>query len=504
MSKNYTQQSNNTGLSVAREASLGVLPPVPVWGQREPNSYKTFGPDFKQKTRSPINASRQQQKGVVVDLDASGGWQEDLTYPALSSFAEAIMFAAYRRKGDLAVTAVTAASGYAVAAGGDGFKAGDILVGTGFASATNNGRKVLAADGIAADVQAPGLVDEANTVGNISKVGHQFAAGDLSLVADGAFYLLESAGKTLGALGVIPGETVFIGGDGNDGFLSGIGGFCRVASVAADGSAAVLDKMQFPGVDAGAGRSVVVYLGRVIKNESDPNLIVRYTHHLERTLGKDDTTSANQQAEYIKGAVVDQWSMPLNTADKVTMDFTLQGTRYATVTSEVGPYAGTRPALQDGDAFTTSNDIPYSALHVVGDADPLYAYLTDISLSVDNNVKGNKALGVLGSFDLSYGNFVVSANANAYFADVTAQEAIINNDNVTFTFALARSNQGIVVDIPLASLGDGKPKVASNEPITLALNISAARASLLSPLTDYTLMMVFFDYLPNVSHGMQA
>ena len=502
MAKNYTQQSNNTGLSVAREASLGVLPPVPVWGQREPNSYKTFGPDFKQKTRSPINASRQQQKGVVVDLDASGGWQEDLTYPALSSFAEAIMFAAYRRKGDLAVTGVTAAAGYAVA-GGDVYKTGDILFGNGFSVPGNNGRKILLADGTAGDVQAPGLADEADALGSISKVGHQFALGDLSLVADGAFYLLESAAKGLGALGVIPGETVFIGGDGVDGFASHVGGYCRIASVAADGSAAVLDKMQFPGVDAGAGRSVIVYLGRVIKNESDPNLIVRYTHHLERTLGKDDTTSANQQAEYIKGAVVDQWSMPLNTADKVTMDFTLQGTRYSTVTSEVGPYAGTRPPLQDGDAFTTSNDIPYSALHVVGDADPLYAYLTDISLSVDNNVKGNKALGVLGSFDLSYGNFVVSANANAYFADVTAQEAIINNDNVTFTFALARSNQGIVVDIPLASLGDGKPKVASNEPITLALDISAARASLLSPLTDYTLMMVFFDYLPNVAHGAQ-
>ena len=116
MTQNFTQQSNSTGLSLARESSLGVLPGNPVWEQREPNSYKDFGQSLSSKARSPINASRQLQKGVVVDRDASGGWQEDLTFPALNNVAEAFMFAAFRTKGDVAVTGVTAAGGYAVAA----------------------------------------------------------------------------------------------------------------------------------------------------------------------------------------------------------------------------------------------------------------------------------------------------------------------------------------------------------------------------------------------------
>lgn len=501
MTQNFTQQSNSTGLSLARESSLGVLPGNPVWEQREPNSYKDFGQSLSSKARSPINASRQLQKGVVVDRDASGGWQEDLTFPALNSVAEAFMFAAFRTKGDVAVTGVTAAGGYAVAAGGGYFKTGDIVAGVGFLKGANNGPRVLAADGAGNAIAAPGLADEAGTDGYVTKVGRRFAAGDLSVVQNGGLFELHSAAGALKSLGVIPGEHIYIGGDNNDGFAGNVGGFCRVANVSADGAVMVLDKMQYAGADGGNGRSVSVYVGRVVKNESDPDLIRRYSFHMERLLGKDDDTALHQQAEYVEGAVFDKWSMPLNTADKVTMDFSLVGTKYFTNTSAEGPLAGDRPVLSDGDAFTTSNDMVYSPLNVYGDATALYAYLTDISISVDNNVKGNKALGVLGSFDLTAGNFTVKASANAYFANVTAQEAISNNANVTFACGLVKSNKGIVFDMPLVSLGDGKAKVAANEPITLALDLSAARGSLLSPDLDHTLMIVFYDYLPSVAHG---
>jgi hypothetical protein len=500
MTKNVTQKSNSTGLSVARELSLGVLPAVPVWEQREPNSYKDLGADYTSKARSPINASRQQSKGVIVDRDAAGGWQEDLTYPALLSFAEAIMFAKFRSKGDVVATGVTAAGGYAVAAGGDYFKTGDIIVGVDFPDAANNGPRTLTADGGAAAVAAPGAVDGAGG-GYISKVGHVFPAGDLSVVKVGLNFALTSAAGLLGGLGVIEGEYLYVGGDSLASRLNDAGGFCRVFSVSADGKTMVLDKMQFAALTDGAGKTVSVYVGRLVKNEADPDLQVMYTHHIERSLGKANTEDAGEQGEYVKGAVVNTWSMPLNTADKVTMDFSFVGTQYEAVTSEEGLKAGTRPPLNEGNAFTTSNDLVFSAINVVGNALPLYAYLTDCSLSVNNNVKPNKALSVLGAFDLNPGNFIVTANATAYFADVTAQEAIANNDDITVSFGLVRSNQGIIFDMPLCSLGDGKPKIATNEPITLSLDITAARSSLISATTDYTLSMVFFDYLPTAAHG---
>lgn len=512
MAKNYTQESNSTGLALAREVSLGVLPALPalpVFSQRAPNSYKDFGPSYKSKARSPINASRQEQKGVVVDRDAAAGWQEDLTYAAFGYMAEAVFYANYRRKGDVFVAAVTAADGYhpANGAGGQFFRNGDIIAGVGFGNVANNGAKVLTADGSAADVGAAGTADEPNATGYISKVGHVFAAGDISLSEVGNVFQLNSAAGVLNNLGVIPGETVYIGDDNPANAFAtpagGVapGGFCRIASVSADGKSAVIDKIQNPGTDAGAGKTIAIYVGRVLKNESDPNLIERISFTMERTLGKGDDTDPFQQAEYVHGTLVDSFDMPLNTADKITTDYTMVGTKYSTVTSTVGPIQATRPVLADGDAFTTSNDMVHQSLNICGNATALYAFLTDVSISIKNNIKPNKALGILGAFDLTAGNFQVSASCNAYFADVTAQEAIAQNDNVTFGFALVRSGQGIVIDLPLVSLGDGKPKVASNEPITVALTMQAARASLLSPATDYTAMVVFYDYLPVVAHG---
>uniref|UniRef100_UPI001C2E11FD hypothetical protein n=1 Tax=Staphylococcus aureus TaxID=1280 RepID=UPI001C2E11FD len=55
---------------------------------------------------------------------------------------------------------------------------------------------------------------------------------------------------------------------------------------------------------------------------------------------------------------------------------------------------------------------------------------------------------------------------------------------------------GMVLDIPLVKLGDGRANVTKDEPITLPLNLDAATAAALDPDLDYTLMWVFFNNLP--------
>lgn len=140
-----TIDSNSTGLRFAIEHCLRQLLPSPVWKLLEPNSYSDFGQQIATVARNPINPSRQRKKGVVTDMDATAGFQHDLTQdPNLLELTQSFMFAYARergttrslRYGDSTVSGVADTTneytfhnlkvlGATVAAGGTGYKVGD-------------------------------------------------------------------------------------------------------------------------------------------------------------------------------------------------------------------------------------------------------------------------------------------------------------------------------------------------------------------------------------------
>lgn len=507
--------SNSTGLSFAEEECLKQLPGVngadAVWYGQEPNSYSDFGGDFTQTARAPINASRQRKKGTITDLDASGGYNSDVTQSNLARMMQGFCFASAREQADthpmngttVAITGVDATDiKYEAAAGLDRFAADDLLFASGFAVPSNNGLKHVS-DAAAAGVIVWGaLADEAAAPTNarLQKVGKQFAAGDVAFNFTGGVATLVATAGSFASMGLQAGSWIFIGGDAAGTAFANNVGFARVSAVSADGKTLTLDQTTWTPVTEGGGAlTLQVFVGTVIRNEPDPANIVRRSYQLERTLGQD---AAGTQSEYIIGAVANQFTLNIPSADLLNADLTFVGCDVEQRTGAQGVKAGTRIAAPGEDGFNTASDVYRMRMYVVDDADPnptpLFGYVSEGKIEINNNVTPNKAVGTLGAFDTTAGDFEVSGSVTAYFTTVAATEAVRNNADVGLYAISAARNGGFLFDIPLIALGGGRIGVEKDKEITVPLDTNAAESKF-----GHTLLTEWFSYLPDVAMPQQ-
>jgi hypothetical protein len=494
--------SNETNAFYAEEESIGTLPAVPVWKPLEPNSYDDFGGEATLLARNPINSSRQRKKGVITDFEAAGGINQDFTQTNFQDLLQGVMFADFREKPAAAVTGITA-TGYTVA-DESAFSAGMLVFASSFGATANNGLKVVTGTA-AGEVQVAGLTVAVGDAGRLQVVGVQADAGDLDVVAPvGDYPYLTSTALDFTDLGLTPGEWVFLGGDGaGQAFATANNnGFKRIRSVTAD--RLTFDRSVSAMVDeVSDAEAVRIYTGRVLKNETGA-FVKRRSYQIERQLGAPDSAElAKVQAEYLTGAIPNEFSLAIETADKINADISFVAIDNEQRGAALGIKAGTRLNLVESDAFNTSSDFSTMRLSIhtpgVATATPLFGFLTELSLNVNNNISLNKAVAVLGGFDVTAGTFEVSAEATAYFATVEAVQAVRNNEDVSLHGAIVKDNAGWLFDLPLIALGDGRLNVEQDEPIMLPLAMDAATAIKLNPNTDYTLMWVFFDYLPTLA-----
>ncbi len=612
--------SNVTGLRYQEEVSIGVAGVNNPWIPMEPNSYDDFGGEFTTVARNPINAGRQRQKGVLVDLDASGGIESDLTQNNLEDLLQGFFFADLRRKADsgadrsprrtgiqdefadylmtdidgsdtitvdsrVALTAVVvvAGTGYAVGdvvtgvdaaatietrwivtgetgglvddvalllsgstggregrteadtgagittvkvtGGGDDaltititygngliWTLGDLIEMRGHDDVANNGIFDVSAvtDNLVTVSQTLTLDAAINANATMTTVGFIGQGGDLDIDVASTLPAITSTLADFDLMGLIPGEWIFIGGDlaadaftNQDAALNFVNnGFARIHSIAS--GRLEFDKTSFVMTDEPSTTETIrLFFGRVLKNEADPTLQVRRTYQLERQLGNpDDLLPGEVQAEYVEGWTPNEFTFNFTTADKITVDLSGIATDVSTIDGPTALKAGSRPTLVSEDAFNTSNDISRLKLSVLdrlaGSApSALFAFLTEFSVNINNNVSPNKAISVLGAFDVTAGQFNVEGTMEAYFASVSAVTSIRNNDDITLDFAMVKGaaglKEGVLVDVPLITLGDGRLSVEQDEAITLPLDIPAGA----DRVFDHTLLMVFFDHLPD-------
>lgn len=505
-----TIDSNVSGLAFAEEVTPKVLPGSPTFYQLEPNSYSNFGGKVTNTSRNVINNLRQKLKGSTTDLDASGGFNQDWTQNNLQRILQGFWFANMREKSStqplngtqIPLTGISGGNAYTAAAGLSAlFAANDIILASGWANYQNNGISEVTAISATTVTTTGALVTETPpAAAKLDKVGVMFASGELSITISGNHVIVTSTTTLFTQLGVIPGEWIFLGGDFTGSYMVSGGnpvnrGYARVFSVSAH--SLVLDLTQFPAVaNTGTGITMPIFIGRVLKNEQGTS-IIRRTYTIERQLGNDGT---GIQSEIIVGAHANQLTLNVKQAGLLDADLTFVGLDALYRTGVDGLTAGTRMPILDESAYNCSTDLLMQRLYLL---DPTtlnpgaaFAFASDVRISINNGVTPTKAVGVLGAFDATAGDFDVTATLTAYFNSVEAIQAIRANADVGYFMIFAAKNQGFCLDAPLLTMGGGQLDIVKDKPIQTQLTNNMAMNNL-----GYTLLATFFLYLPTAGMG---
>ncbi|MES2180721.1 MAG: phage tail tube protein [Pseudomonadota bacterium] len=504
--------SNITGLAFAEEECLKVLPGVAgadaIWYAMEPNSFSDFGGKIKTVARSPINPSRQNKKGTITDLDVSGGFNTDFTKSNMTRLLQGFFFADARQPAStkplngtaVPLTSVTASTKtYAASTGLSVFAALQLVKASGFTNASNNGVKTVATAASGAITVSETLADEAGppAASKLERIGFQFASADINIAVVGGIPSLTSTTTNFTTLpDLFAGKWVFLGDDtGTYAFANNVG-YARIKSIAAT-SLTFDDTTWTPVNETGTGKTIRLYVGTSIKNELTPSLIKTRSYNIERQLGLGATAT---QAEYLEGAIANEFTLNVPQADKLNADLTFIASDNTQRSGDVGDTikVGTRVASLSEDAYNTSSNIYRMKLSVIDPASSnptsLFGYATSASIKINNAASPTKAVGVLGSFDVTVGNFEVSGNVEAYFTTVAAVQAVRNNADVGLSVIAAAANTGFVFDTPLLGLGGGIAKVEKDKAIMLPLETMAAENG-----NGYTMLYDNFPYLPNIA-----
>lgn len=495
--------SNVTGLAFAEEECLKELPATPDWYGLEPNSYSDFGGEITNIARMPIDPSRQRKKGTTTDLEASGGFNADFTQNNLTRLLQGFFFADAREKESttplngtaIPLTALTT-SAYQAASGMDQFLPGHLVKASNMNDAANDGLALVLsvlATGITVDKV---LVADASPAADsfVEACGFEFATGDLDIVASASSITLTSTVADFTTFGLNVGEWIFLGGDATiNQFANNSPGYARIKSIAAN----VLeldDTTWTPVSETGTGLELQMFFGTVIRNEKSSSLIVRRSYNVERQLGED---ADGIQSEYLEGAIANEFTLNIPQTDKLNADLTFVAMDNTQRSGATGIKSGNRIDAPAEDAYNTSSDIFRLKLNIVDpvtlNPSALFGYVSEANVAINNNVIPNKAIGTLGAFDATAGNFEVSGSITAYFSTVEAVAAVRNNNDVALNVIAAQLNQAMILDMPLLALGGGRVNVEKDAPITVPLDTNAAECE-----AGYTLLSNFLPYVPSV------
>jgi hypothetical protein len=347
---------------------------------------------------------------------------------------------------------------------------------------------LVVAQAIADSVELTAII--AGTVGNTIDL----VSGSAEITVSGA-NLSGGTGFSFYSLGLIPGEWVYLGADTANNRFANNAGYARVASIS--DQHLTFDKTTWePEAETGTGKNINIFVGNTLRNEPNPDDIVTRYYEFQRTLGKD---ADGTQAEYLTRSVANELTLniPLPEGEdaKLNADVGFISATVETRTGAEGLKAGENVRAPGEAAINTASNILRLRMTLLDPSTtrptPLFAYITEGTLTINNNVTPTKAVSVLGALDVNVGNFDAGGEVTAIFTSVMATRAVMNNADVTVDFIAAANNAGFVYDIPLLGLGGGMTDIEAGREIRIPLEILGAEND-----KGYTMLYTNWPYLP--------
>lgn len=474
--------ANRTAVGLVEEVTPGTTPVTPVF---ENLRIKGESLEYRKSTTisAELRSDAQVTDVITTGFDAGGSIPMEASFGALDAILRGVMRSDFtwmpvreNIAGQTTNVGAVAATTYAViASDGTRYRATafaplHLVRASGFTNAANNKQFVAGAGTTATSiVHTGGIVEAVPPIGaRLKAIGFEGAAGDIVATAGG----LTSTATNFITMGIIVGMWIWVGGAaaGQKYATAANFGWARVTSVAA--GALGLDNLPAGwGADAGAGKTIRVFFGDVIRNGTT-----------KRTFSLEVQLQDVSIFDYFTGMMAD--SLEFGLAARSLVDVTV-GWLGRSMTSLVSRIAGATDILAPiFDVLNTSSNV--GQIFENGAVIPGANFVMSAGISIKNNLRRRNALGTLASVDIVPGRFVVDGSLGTYFGDNTIRNKILNSvaSSVMFVLSDGTGPRGYLFDMPRVKFLEGDPQSGG---VDTDRTLSPRYQALRSPTFGYTL-----------------
>ncbi len=141
-------------------------------------------------------------------------------------------------------------------------------------------------------------------------------------------------------------------------------------------------------------------------------------------------------------------------------------------------YGANTLAVQQSTALNTSSDIARIRMTDTSEVN-ITTFFKSLTLTINNNVTPEKALGTLGAVFVNTGNFDIDIEAQLIFTDRDIITAIRNNQTLMMEFSLRNDDGTLFFDIPAMTIGGGDKEYPENESVLINAPAVAVEDTLL-------------------------